>query len=71
MRKSVIDWDKSYLLTAEQVNLLGLLGTSVNDLDTSVDVPDVPDVPNLARLADAMNRLTVVDPAKWKEQFDA
>ncbi len=28
---SNIDWDQSYLLTAEQVVLLGLEGISVND----------------------------------------
>ena len=57
-----IDWGKSYLLTAEQVSLLGLHGKSVNDLDTTSDIPDI------ARLADAMDRLTVADLRKWNEQ---
>ncbi len=43
-----ISWDKSYLMTAEQVSLLGLLGISVHELNTHRDVP------RLAHLAEAM-----------------
>ena len=60
---SNINWNKSYLLTAEQVALLGLTEKSVAELGkTSQSIPD------LARLADAMGSLTVDDLSRWKDE---
>ncbi len=61
-KRANINWDKSYMLTAEQVGLLGLEDKSVAELNTrSKNIPD------LARLADAMDHLTVGDLRKWAE----
>jgi len=66
-RKQVnINWDKSYMLTAAQVGLLGLEDTSVAELKTGSK-----HIPDLARLADAMDHLTVGDIRTWAEDHPA
>ena len=62
---SNINWDKSYLLTAEQVGLLGLNDISVTEIGSLAGTTSVP---GLAQLAEAMDNLSVADLARWNNK---
>ena len=64
-----INWDKSFILTADQVATLGLEHKSIAELGTRHMMADR--IPDLAHLADALENLTLADLARWQEAHDA